>query len=119
MYYIYILRCQNGSLYTGITSNLNRRMQQHCGRLSGGAKYTRSHPPEKLVCTWQTDSRTAAARFEVGCKQLTRQTKLLLIASPENWKEFLPQLTAHDYTPIPVKPLEQYLEKTDNTALDI
>lgn len=109
MYYIYMLRCQDDSLYTGITPDLKRRMRQHCGRLPGGAKYTRSHPPDALACCWKTDSRTAAARFELACKGLTRQKKLLLIAAPEKWQEFLPQLTVHDYIPVSVKPLEQYL----------
>lgn len=116
MYYIYMLRCQDGSLYTGITPDLKRRMRQHCGRLSGGAKYTRSHPPKALACSWETDGHTAAAQFEIACKRLTREKKLLLAAAPERWQEFLPQLLANRYTPVPVKPLEQYLEDTCSKA---
>lgn len=111
MYYIYILRCAGGSLYTGITPNLARRMRQHCGELKGGAKYTRSHPPEALICVWQTDSHTAAAKFEIAYKQLSRSQKLHLIAAPNCWLAFLPQLEAYCYTPFPAKPLEQYLKQ--------
>ena len=51
-YYIYVLQCAGGTLYTGITPELQKRMRQHCGELAGGAKYTRSHPPPSLpsVC---------------------------------------------------------------------
>lgn len=108
MYYIYILRCQDDSLYTGITPNLRRRMRQHWGKLPGGAKYTRSHPPAALVCIWETDEHTAAAKFEFACKRLPRSKKLALIQTPEKWKSFLPQLEAYHYTPQNPEFLEMY-----------
>lgn len=45
MYYTYMLRCQDGSLYTGITTDLNRRFREHSGAGVVGAKYTKSHAP--------------------------------------------------------------------------
>ena len=66
-YLIYVLHCTGDTLYTGITPDLRRRMRQHCGQLAGGAKYTRSHPPEELLQVWSTETRTAAARFEYAC----------------------------------------------------
>lgn len=110
MPYIYILQCQDNSLYTGIAVDIAKRMRQHCGKLAGGAKYTHSHPPKALVCIWETPDRTAAARFEFACKQLTRQQKENLIASPETWASFFPQLETYTYTPIPVQPLSDYLK---------
>lgn len=50
-YYVYMLRCRGGSLYTGMTNDVARRMAMHCsGR---GAKYTRAHPPEALAALWR------------------------------------------------------------------
>ena len=49
MYYIYTLRCADGSLYTGITTDVKRRMRQHLGHIKGGAKYNARHRPESLV----------------------------------------------------------------------
>ena len=81
-YLIYVLHCTGDTLHTGITPDLRRRMRQHCGQLAGGAKYTRSHPPEELLQVWSTETRTAAARFEYAFKQLPRSQKLLLLESP-------------------------------------
>ena len=109
MYYIYILSCQDGSLYTGITPDLKRRMRQHWGLCRGGAKYTRSHPPQALCGLWETDDHTAAAQFEIYCKQLSRQKKQALLASPDNWAVFFPQLDTQRYTPCTPEPLSYYL----------
>ncbi len=83
-YYVYILRCRGDSLYTGITSDLEKRMKAHLGRIKGGAKYTRSHPVKCIEAAWKTDSRSAALRAEhILKKRLTRNEKLSLIAEPE------------------------------------
>ena len=65
MYYVYMLRCRDGSLYTGIAADLCRRMRQHAGGGSACARYTRAHPPRELagygarrgrgtLCGWNT-----------------------------------------------------------------
>ena len=90
--YIYILECQDGSLYTGITTDPVKRMRQHCGALAGGAKYTRSHPPRQLRALWETGSYRDAARFEACCKRLSRKEKLRLLESPACWTQLLPAL---------------------------
>ncbi len=112
MPYIYVLECRGGSFYTGITTDLKKRMRQHCGQLAGGAKYTHSHPPEKLCCIWETTEYTAAKRFEAAFKRLTRLQKQALIAEPTSWKQYLPQLTEDEFAPISVQPLENFLDKT-------
>lgn len=78
-YYTYILQCNDGSLYTGWTVDLDARLEWH--NAGKGAKYTRSHLPVLLVAYWQFDSRAAAMKEEFRIKRLTRAKKLLLIES--------------------------------------
>ena len=79
MYYTYILRCADNSLYTGITTNPERRFLQHCGKKSGGAKYTASHPPIRMEAVWHAPNHPAAARLEYQIKTLTKQQKEQMI----------------------------------------
>ncbi len=75
--YIYILRCGDGSLYTGWTNDLEKRLQSHqSGR---GAKYTKSHRPVTLVYSEAFDTREAAMRREWEIKQLTKAQKEALV----------------------------------------
>ena len=77
MNYVYILRCGDGTLYTGCTNDLPRRLQAHqSGR---GAKYTRSRLPVELVYQEACADKSAALRREYEIKQLTRVQKLKLI----------------------------------------
>lgn len=79
MNYTYILRCADGSLYTGWTNDLNRRLAAHnAGR---GGKYTRSHRPVELVYYEMFDTKEEAMRREAAIKQLTRPEKLALLDS--------------------------------------
>ena len=76
---VYVLRCRDGSLYTGITNNLPRRLRAH--RAGRGAAYTRSRLPLRLVYVEWRRSRGAALRREAAIKRLPRRQKLSLIAS--------------------------------------
>ena len=102
-YYVYILRCRDGSLYTGLTNDLPRRWALH---VSGrGAKYTRAHPPEALAALWQAEDHAAAARLEALIKQLPREKKLALVrreADPESL--LAPRLQGNRYTRLPTEP---------------
>lgn len=80
MYYIYILRCTDRSLYTGITTNLQRRFAQHSGKIRGGAKYTAVHPPLLFEAVWQANDRSSASRLENRIKKLTRIQKQQLLS---------------------------------------
>jgi putative endonuclease len=75
--YVYILRCGDGSLYTGIAKELEQRVKQH--QAGKGARYTRTHLPVELV--WQRKTRTwkAAMKEEARIKKLSRKQKLRLI----------------------------------------
>ena len=77
MYFVYMLRCGDGSLYTGITDNLPRRLGAH--RSGRGAKYTRGRGPLTLVYTEEQPDRSAASRREYAIKRLTRQEKEALL----------------------------------------
>jgi len=79
MYFVYIIRCKGGVLYTGITSDVKRRMSEHFGRTEKCAKFTRSHQAEALEALWSTADRSCASKLEYRIKQLTKPQKLRLI----------------------------------------
>ena len=76
---IYILECGDGSLYCGITNNLEKRLKQHKGEIKGGAKYTRSHWPCKLVYEEKSASRSEALQREAIIKKMSKNEKQALI----------------------------------------
>jgi len=78
MYYLYILKCADKTLYTGITVDLARRVEEHNdSRL--GAKYTRARRPVKLVYSKKFRDRSSASKEENRIKYLSREKKLELI----------------------------------------
>lgn len=79
MYFIYILKCKDGSLYTGITTDVKRRFAEH--KAGKGGAYTRSHHPSKIVYTEKKKNRSGASRREIEIKKLDRAKKLALIKS--------------------------------------
>ncbi len=81
-YYVYMLRCGDGSLYTGSTSQVSRRVAVH--QSGKGAKYTRSRLPVELVYQETLPDRSAALRREAAIKKLTRGQKLALLAEKES-----------------------------------
>lgn len=79
MWTVYIVRCADRSLYTGIAKNLEERICMHnAGR---GAKYTRSRRPVTLVFSEPVDDRAMALRREIAIKRLAREAKQKLIES--------------------------------------
>ena len=78
---IYILKCRDGSLYCGITNNIEKRLKQHKGEIKGGAKYTRSHWPCKLVYKEKSASRSEALKREAIIKKMSKVEKQTLINS--------------------------------------
>ena len=79
-WHVYILRCADGSLYTGVARDLERRLQQHNGERTGGPRYTRGRRPVQLAWSDQAPDRGAAQRREAAIKKLDRPAKLRLIA---------------------------------------
>ena len=78
---IYILKCVDGSLYCGITNNIEKRLKQHKGEIKGGAKYTHSHWPCKLVYEEKSVSRSDASKREAIIKKMSKVKKQTLINS--------------------------------------
>jgi putative endonuclease len=78
MYHLYILECADKTLYTGITTDLARRMAEHNGAKLG-AKYTFARRPVRLVCFQKFKNRSAALKAEARIKKLKRSEKLELI----------------------------------------
>lgn len=78
-WWVYLLQCSDQSLYVGITTDLQRRLQEHNGLTPGGARYTRSRRPVRLVWSEPSDSRSAAAQREAAIRKLSRMQKERLI----------------------------------------
>ncbi len=76
---VYLVECSDGTLYTGVTNDLTRRLEQHnTGR---GASYTRGRAPVRLIWSEPQPDRPAALRRELAVKRLTRDRKLELAAT--------------------------------------
>jgi putative endonuclease len=76
MYYIYLLQCEDESIYCGITTDVERRFQEH---LSGkAANYTRAHKPVKIIYTEKAENRSEALKREAEIKKMKREEKLKL-----------------------------------------
>ena len=79
MWYLYILRCGDGTLYTGITTDVERRLEEH--RQGRGAKYTRGRGPLELAYQEKCETHSEALKREYAVKQLTREEKEDLIGN--------------------------------------
>lgn len=77
---IYIIRCGDRSLYTGISNNVAKRFAVHQSRSSQSAKYTRTRHPLRLVFSAEIGTKSAASRMEYYVKQLPKKTKESLVA---------------------------------------
>ena len=79
MWYLYVLRCGDGTLYTGITTDVERRLEAH--RQGRGAKYTRGREPLELAYQEECGTHSEALKREYAVKQLTREEKEDLIGN--------------------------------------
>ena len=82
MYYLYILKCADNTLYTGITTDLKRRVGEHNGGKLG-AKYTSARRPVEVVYSKKFKNRALASRAEAKIKKITRAEKLALIKNKD------------------------------------
>lgn len=87
-YTVYLLECTDGSYYAGITTDVERRLQEHLSRGPKAAKYTRTHPVTALAATWRAADRAEASRLEYRIKQLSHAQKAALAANPSRIAEF-------------------------------
>ncbi len=77
-WYVYLIECRDGSLYTGIATDVERRYAEHAA--GTGARYTRSRPPLRLLARFEYPDRSTASRAEYAIKQLTPARKRALCA---------------------------------------
>ena len=84
MYYTYMIRCKDNSIYTGITTDLERRVKEHINKEEKCAKYTKRHTAVKLETAWESENRVYASKLEYHIKRLKKNEKELLI---NNYKE--------------------------------
>lgn len=78
-WHVYIVRCADGSLYTGVATDVERRVAQHNGELAGGARYTRGRRPVTLLWVEEADNRSEAQRREAEIKKRPVRQKLAII----------------------------------------
>jgi putative endonuclease len=76
-WYVYIVECSDGTLYTGISNNIGKRITAH--NLGIGSKYTKGRRPVKLLARWNCADKSHASKMEYRIKGLAREDKLRLI----------------------------------------
>jgi len=82
-YYVYMVKCSDDTLYTGIASDIQRRVEEH-NSSKKGAKYTKTRRPVRLVFSEIFEDRSSASKREYAIKKLSREEKLHLIASSQS-----------------------------------
>ena len=80
MYFVYVLRCVDSSLYCGYTTDVAHRIKAHSGALKGGAKYTKSRPPIRVEAVWKCADKGTAMSLEKLIKNLVKQDKEDLVS---------------------------------------
>ena len=84
MYYTYMLRCKDNSIYTGMTTDLERRLIEHKSKSEKAAKYTLRHEAVNIEAAWESQTRSAASKLEYNLKTLTKTQKEALIKNKSN-----------------------------------
>ena len=70
MYYTYMIRCADNSIYTGMTNNLEKRINEHINKSKNGAKYTKSHNAIKLETAWKSKEKALACKLEYQIQKM-------------------------------------------------
>ena len=115
-FWIYILECENGSLYTGCTNNLTRRYRQHING-TGRVKYTQSFRPVRIAQCWRLlDTRGTALKVEYLIKKMGRSDKELIVKKPERLKEVITEELHLNLNIAPGNPLRAERESMKNLS---
>lgn len=80
IWHLYLIECADGSYYTGVTTNVERRYEQHL--MGKGARYTRSHKPLRLLASRAIGTRSEALKAELEVKRLPKDEKVSAVALP-------------------------------------
>ena len=78
-WFVYLIECRDGSLYTGVAVDVDKRYAEHAA--GKGARYTRSHPPARLLARFEHPDRASAQKAEYAIKQLSASGKRALVAA--------------------------------------
>jgi putative endonuclease len=78
-WFVYIIENEKGYFYTGITTDIDRRLRQHSGEIKGGAKFFHSGSPVKVLFKKKFPDRSLASKFEAMVKKMKREDKIYLI----------------------------------------
>ena len=89
MYYTYMIRCKDNSIYTGMTNDLARRLEEHIKKDKKCAKYTETHTAVKLERAWISEDRIYASKLEYWLKKLSKKDKEDLIKNPRRLNSLL------------------------------
>ena len=102
MAYVYILRCDDDTLYTGITNDIEKRIKNHLGKnCASHAKYMRARKPLEILALWKTDEYKVAAKLEYAIKKrLSRSQKFDLAEKPHTVAEVFPHLAEFEFFPV-------------------
>ena len=103
MYYTYMLRCTDNSIYTGITNDLERRMDEHFTQGEKCAKYTKRHKAQKLEAAWSSEDRKLASKLEYYIKHLPKSEKEDIIKHNKNINVLSEKLDIASYKRIRLK----------------
>ena len=113
--YIYIIECSNGSLYTGVAKDIEKRLSEHFYHKKQSAKYTKSHQMTSLKALWKTETKQDAMKLEYRIKTLTHSQKLELILQTKTLGElFLNTINPESYEFIDSKKQELIMQKITN-----
>lgn len=98
-YFTYLLRCEGGELYVGITTDLNRRFAEHAAGGAEGAKYTHTHKPVRMEASWEMPDRASASALEFRLKRLTHAQKEALCTTPAKARSLVADSVARARVP--------------------
>lgn len=92
MYFLYLLRCEGGVIYTGVAADFEKRLAEHLGKSGKGAKFTRARKPLAVGAVFDVKTRRIALKLEYRVKRLTHADKEKILADPALLKkEYFPQ----------------------------
>ena len=102
MYYTYMLRCDDNSIYTGMTKDIKRRIEEHFSKDKKCAKYTLRHTAKKIEAVWESDSRSSASKLEYHIKKLKKEEKEELIKKGNIRKYLENKIVVEEYKRIKI-----------------
>lgn len=112
MYYVYMIRCEDNTIYTGITTDLDRRLNEHKKKAKKCAKYTCFHDAVSIEVAWICENRSMASKLEYYIKRLTKKEKEQLIVNDTKLSDIVIMIDDKDY--IRIDTILFGIEKFDN-----